>query len=277
VDRPATDQQSGDASYPHVVTRVPTWRERLDGGATGLGGMGLGGWAFTVVSALVCLVAFAALPGTYADNTAMREAPVCAEPVSGPASSPDCLAEVPGRITDQRTGSGRHSGGSRWEFTPAVTGFDTRWVRLHGDRGTELWSPAVAEVISGRTVTALYWKDDPVEFVTDDGTVETTAFLADAWTALLWVGIAALALAVMRPMAGRLDGRSPRETGPTSRGARTLRAMVGLTPVLVLLGAIAAVFPDRLGGQVLVFACTVGAGLLVVAASGLRRSVGRRP
>jgi hypothetical protein len=245
--------------------------------------MGIGGWVFTVVCALVGIVSFVALPGTYADNTAMRDAPVCAEPVSGPSSSPDCLVEVPGRITDQRSGSGRYSSGIRWQFSPgpaAPAGFEPGWVRFRDDRDPQDWSPAMTRLLGGEPVTALYWGEDPVEFVTPDGTVEATGFVEDAWTALIWVGLGALALAAMRPLSSRLGRGADREHG----GAGTVeagRVVLGLTPVLVVLGAFAAVFPDRLGGQLLAFGCTLGIGALLagalVAVGRALRSVGGRP
>jgi hypothetical protein len=133
---------------------------------------------------------------------------------------------------------------------------------------------------SGGAVTARYWGEDPVAFVTPEGTLETSQFREDGWTALLWVGIGALALAALRPMGSRL-GRGPSrwraEAGPGEGG----RVVLGLTPVLVLLGVFAAVFPDRLAGQLLAFGCTLGAGLLLagalVAVGRVRGSVGGRP
>jgi hypothetical protein len=276
VGGPAGHEQGGGTSYSQVVTEVEPPAGRWTGAF---------GWVFTVVCALVGIVSFAALPGEYADNTAMRDAPVCAEPVSGPSSSPDCLVEVPGRITDQRSGSGRYSSGVRWQFSPgaaAPAGFEPGWVRFRDDRDPEDWSPAMTRLLAGEPVTALYWGEDPVAFVTPDGTVEATGFAEDAWTALLWVGIGALALAAMRPVSSRLGRRGAREHGETGM-AGLGRVVLGLTPVLVVLGALAAVFPDRLSGQLLAFGCTLGIGALLSAAlvaAGrvrVRRSVGGRP
>ena len=207
---------------------------------------------FAVVALAVGLFSLATLPSSYSTHRAMRGADVCSPAPTAPQADPTCLVPVEGAVDDVRGDSGRGRG-LRWHFAPADEAFEGHWVRFRGDVVEEDRTDAMDHLFAGRPVTALYWGDEPVAFETPAGRVESNRFAGDAWTALLWVGLAGLSLAAMAP----LTAAARRRGGvPTIAGNAAL-----MTPVAVTVGAIAAVFPDTFPGQLRVFA-VVAAGLV---------------
>lgn len=178
--------------------------------------------ALAVLALVVGVVSLALLPGEYADHRGLQDAEVCADESS-------CLVPVEARITGERGGA---RGGRRWHVEPLDPSYDDAWVRF--DR------PVAGDVL------ALYWDGSPVAAHTADGLVGSNRSERDAWTALLWVGLGALALAAMWPAARWARGRP-----------------ISLVPVAVVLGCLAAVFPTGVAAQATAAGITTGAVLLL--------------
>lgn len=216
-------------------------------------------WAFAAVAVLVGLSAWAYAPVEHHRNHEIRSASHCA------ADDPrtDCLHEVAGRVTDDRVSHGRYSHGRRWLFTPDAgaaggTAYDASWVLLPGDGGDpEDWSAPVVLFASGAQVTALYWDDEPVAFVTPVGTVDTRDAQRDGWTALLWVGVGATCLGVMLPWTVWWRRRHGPDAGPVT-------SVVVLWPLLGLFGVFGAIFPVGLGPQLGAFAATAAVAAILL-------------
>ncbi|WKN47445.1 hypothetical protein [Nocardioides sp. Arc9.136] len=218
---------------------------------------------FSVLCAVVGVVALALLPGAYAESSAIADAPVCEPTPTAPQQDPTCLAEVGGAVDDVRRSSGRGARSPDWHFAPDDPAFPAAWVDFRGTSDEDDWSAAQRHLFAGEPVTARYWGAEPVAFVTPEGPLRTSSGRDGAWTAMLWVGLGGLALGGMQPATAYLRRRA---TPGVPLGTRLRATLVGATPLWLLFGVGAAIFPERVSTQVVAAATVLLAGLALTAA-----------
>lgn len=189
--------------------------------------------------------ALSLLPGDWAETTRANSAPVCSSD-----STADCLRPVEGRVTDSRRSYGGVS--VRYHFEPSEPAERDVWLRF-----ADKVSAGSTIVLSGATVSALYWGDELYAFETPSGRVVPRGGDLDSRLNNLWVGIGMLAFAY----SSWAFPRNRRYTGSKSYGDPL---PPGVTiPMFVALGCMfgffGAIFAGSIRQQVIVFACCLGA------------------
>lgn len=222
-------------------------------GVTDLGaGGGLKDFAlqgFGLLCLMVAIITWVSVPDERADVAGAASAPVCTAGVTR-----DCLRAVDGQVTESRHG-GR--GFTRKYLFESVDGsVRPAWIRLENDEFGEM-PPATAELLSGATVTGLYWEGEPAAFSTSRGEVVPIGWEPGSGTSGIWFGLAAFSLGVLGLLFPR--NRRPRTARPGPRWlARANAALLGS-----LLAGCGAGFASSLGRQTLVFV-TVGGAIFAV-------------
>jgi hypothetical protein len=163
---------------------------------------------FGILSLAVGIAILIMFPTQWQNVTAGSSAPVCT------STSPvveDCLRHVPGQITETQ-GPGWRSG-VRHHFVPIQALEPDAWVHLPDD-DVQPVPPATHELISGTSVTALYWKDEPVAFETSYGRVVPNGADLDSRTNFLWSGLIGMFLGGIAWFVPNTERRRKSDTPP---------------------------------------------------------------